>query len=76
MSKPLSALKVGQTGKVAAISQNAGILKKRLLDMGCVVGSEVSVVKLAPLGDPIEISVKNYNLTLRKSEADNILVEA
>jgi len=74
--KKLSGLKVGQEGKVRSVSANAGaVLKKRLLDMGCVNGCVIKVKKLAPLGDPVEIIVKNYSLTLRKSEANAIEVE-
>jgi ferrous iron transport protein A len=73
--KNLTQLKINETGAVTKISDDAGVLKKRLLDMGCVAGTEITVKKLAPLGDPIEISVKNYNLSLRKSEAASIEVE-
>ncbi|MDR3048471.1 MAG: ferrous iron transport protein A [Elusimicrobiota bacterium] len=73
--KKLSELKIGDTGKVKNISSQAGLLKKRLLDMGCVAGTVLVVKKLAPLGDPIEIAVKNYSLTIRKNEADCIEME-
>jgi ferrous iron transport protein A len=53
-----------------------GPLKRRLMDMGVLVGEEVRVEKVAPLGDPIEVKVKNYNLSLRKREAEGISVEA
>ena len=45
------------------------------MDMGVLVGEEITVEKVAPLGDPIEITVKNYNLSLRKKEAEGILLE-
>jgi ferrous iron transport protein A len=51
-------------------------MKRRLMDMGVLVGVEVRVEKVAPLGDPIEVTVRNYSLSLRKSEAEGILVEA
>ncbi|MDR0646765.1 MAG: ferrous iron transport protein A [Elusimicrobiota bacterium] len=74
--KKLSQLKVGEEGSVKNISSAIGaLLKKRLLDMGCVGGSKIKVKKLAPLGDPMEIAVKSYSLTLRKHEADAIEVE-
>lgn len=74
--KSLSSLKVGQEGKIKSVSAKAGaILKKRLLDMGCVAGCVIKVQKLAPLGDPVEIIVRNYSLSLRKEEADAIEVE-
>jgi ferrous iron transport protein A len=50
-------------------------MKRRLMDMGVLQGEEVKVEKIAPLGDPIEIIVKNYRLSLRKSEAAGIAVE-
>ncbi|MDR3112899.1 MAG: ferrous iron transport protein A [Endomicrobium sp.] len=74
--KQLSSLKVGQEGKVKKVLPTAGeTLKKRLLDMGCVAGCAIKVQKLAPLGDPVEVTVKNYSLSLRKKEADAIEVE-
>ena len=73
--KKLSALKAGETGKICKVSQDASVLKKRLLDMGCVAGTFIKVNKLAPFGDPIEILIKNYSLSLRKNEADSIEVE-
>jgi len=48
---------------------------RRLLDMGCVRGAEIEVIKVAPLGDPIDITIKGYHLSLRKEEAKNIEVE-
>jgi Fe2+ transport system protein FeoA len=73
--KKLSELKVGDSGKIKSISSQTGVLKKRLLDMGCVAGSPISVKKLAPLGDPIEVIIKNYNLMIRKNEAKYIEIE-
>lgn len=67
-------LKPGQSGKIKSISAQ-GILKKRLMDMGMIVGEKVKVKKIAPLGDPIEVEVKNYFLSLRKREASAIEVE-
>jgi ferrous iron transport protein A len=72
----LSNLKVGEEGSVKSVSSAlGGVLKKRLLDMGCVAGCKIKVKKLAPFGDPIEITVKNYSLTLRKHEAELIELE-
>jgi ferrous iron transport protein A len=70
----LARLHPGQRGKITAIGA-IGPLKRRLMDMGVLVGEEVKVEKVAPLGDPIEIIVKNYRLSLRKSEAAGIGVE-
>jgi ferrous iron transport protein A len=73
--KKLSRMKAGEEGKIKNVGAASGLLKKRLLDMGCVAGCYVKIKKLAPLGDPIEITVKNYSLSLRKNEADCIDVE-
>jgi ferrous iron transport protein A len=53
-----------------------GPLKRRLMDMGVLIGEDVKIEKIAPLGDPIEVTIKNYNLSLRKKEAEGIEVEA
>jgi ferrous iron transport protein A len=70
----LADLKTGEKGKIVKIGA-IGHLKRRLMDMGVIVGEVVIVEKLAPLGDPIEISVKNYSLSIRKKEALEIEVE-
>ena len=72
--KALSDLKKGDKGKIVKIS-GSGSAHRRLLDMGLVSGSEIEMQGVAPLGDPIEIKVKGYNLSLRKEEADSIKVE-
>jgi ferrous iron transport protein A len=71
----LAMLKPGEKGTITQIGV-MGPLKRRLMDMGVLVGEEVRVEKVAPLGDPIEVKVKNYNLSLRKREAEGISVEA
>ena len=70
----LASLQPGQTGKITKIGA-LGPLKRRLMDMGVLVGEVVRVEKIAPLGDPIEITVKAYKLSLRKREAEGILVQ-
>jgi ferrous iron transport protein A len=70
----LAGLKPGQKGKITAIG-SVGPLKRRLLDMGVLVGEMVKVEKVAPMGDPIEVRIKSYSLSLRKSEAEAIAVE-
>ena len=70
----LSVLKPGEKGKILEIKA-AGPLKRRLMDMGVLVGEEIKVEKIAPLGDPIEVTIKNYNLSFRKKEAEGIEVE-
>jgi ferrous iron transport protein A len=70
----LAMLRPGQRGTITTIGA-IGPMKRRLMDMGLLKGVEVKVEKVAPLGDPIEIIVKNYRLSLRKSEAAGIGVE-
>ena len=70
----LAKLRPGEKGKITSIG-SIGPLKRRLMDMGVLVGEEVKVLKVAPLGDPIEVSIKSYNLSLRKKEAEGIAVE-
>lgn len=64
----------GKTATVVKID-GAGPVKRRIMDMGITKGSEVFVRKVAPLGDPVEINVRNYELSLRKEDAESILVE-
>lgn len=71
----LDNLNVGQKGKVKTIAASSNI-KRRLLDMGIVPGAEVRIEKVAPLGDPIDIVVKGYHLSLRRDEASAITMEA
>ena len=73
-TKPLNELRPGEKGKIVKVGGKGGI-HRRILDMGVVSGTEVEVKRVAPLGDPIQIRVKGYNLTLRKEEAANIQVE-
>jgi ferrous iron transport protein A len=70
----LSMLKCGEKGRITKIGA-IGPLKRRLMDMGVLVGVEVKMEKVAPFGDPIEVTIKNYNLSLRKKEAEEIVVE-
>ncbi|MCE1253997.1 MAG: FeoA domain-containing protein [Anaerolineae bacterium] len=71
---PLNKLRVGQRGIVVRVG-GKGQIRQRMMDMGLVPGSEVKVVRVAPLGDPVEFTVKGYNLSLRKSESAEIQVE-
>ena len=70
----LSELKKGEKGKVLAINNSNAILKRRLLDMGVTGGVEVIVKKIAPLGDPVCIEIRGYELCLRKCELSCIEV--
>ena len=72
---PLSRLGVGKSGKVLRI-EGAGSALYRLQEMGLIRGTAVRFVRVAPLGDPIEIRVRGYNLSLRRQEADAVIVEA
>jgi ferrous iron transport protein A len=70
----LKDLRPGEKGSVLGIEKGSD-LRKRLLDMGVVRGAEIEVVRLAPLGDPMEVLIKGYNLTLRREEAAKIHVQ-
>ncbi len=70
----LSQLKIGERGKVLAV-HGEGAVRRRLFDMGITPGAEIYLRKKAPLGDPIEISLRGYELTLRKSEAAHVEME-
>ena len=72
--KTLKEVKVGQTVKVVKL-HGEGPVKRRIMDMGITKGVEVTVRKVAPLGDPIEINVRDYELSLRKADAQMIEVE-
>ncbi len=72
--KTLRDIKVGKTAKVVKL-HGEGAVKRRIMDMGITKGVEVFVRKLAPLGDPVEISVRGYELSLRKSDTEMIEVE-
>jgi|GEM_PF-32228 len=70
----LHELKVGQRGVIVRVG-GQGPVRRRMMDMGLVTGAEVKVVRVAPLGDPVEFEVKGYSLSLRKSEARTVTVE-
>ena len=67
--------KVGQTVKVVKL-HGEGAVKRRLMDMGLTRGTEVYIRKVAPLGDPVEVTVRNYELSIRKAGAEMIEIEA
>ena len=70
----LKETKPGETVRVAKIN-GAGPIKRRIMEMGITKGVEIHVRKVAPLGDPIEVSVRGYELSLRKDDAESIEVE-
>ena len=72
--KTLKDVKIGETTRVVRI-HGEGALKRRIMDMGITKGVEIYIRKVAPLGDPIEITVRNYELSLRKADAEMIEVE-
>lgn len=72
--KTLKDVKPGESAVVIRLDGH-GALKRRIMDMGITKGVELTVQKVAPLGDPIELTVRGYELSIRKSEAEIILVE-
>ena len=72
--KTLRQAKVGDTVKVVKL-HGEGAVKRRIMDMGITKGTEVYIRKVAPLGDPVEVNVRGYELSLRKVDADMIEVE-
>jgi len=72
--KTLRDAKVGDTVKVVKL-HGEGAVKRRIMDMGITKGIEVYVRKLAPLGDPVELTVRDYELSLRKADAEMIEIE-
>lgn len=74
MEKKLSEFKIGEKGTITKVL-GEGRVRRRLFDMGITPGANIYLRKKAPLGDPIEISIRGYELTLRISEADNVVME-
>ena len=72
--KTLREAKIGETVKVVKLT-GEGAVKRRIMDMGVTKGVEIFVRKVAPLGDPIEVTVRGYELSLRKADAEKIEVE-
>ncbi len=74
MTKNLNEFSVGERGVIKTVS-GEGKLRRRLFDMGVTPGAEVLLRKKAPLGDPLEVTIRGYELTLRKSEAEFVTLE-
>lgn len=72
--KTLRDVKIGQTARVVKL-HGEGALKRRIMDMGITRGVEIYVRKVAPLGDPLELNLRGYELSLRKADAELIEVE-
>ena len=73
--KTLRDAKIGETVKVVKL-HGEGAIKRRIMDMGSTKGTDVYVRKVAPLGDPVEVTVRGYELSLRKADAEMIEVQA
>ena len=71
--KTIGDMKIGETAKVVRLS-GEGAVKRRIMDMGLTKGAQVTVRKVAPLGDPIELTVRGYELSIRKDEASKVEV--
>lgn len=74
MQLRLSEFAIGQSGVIKGVS-GEGRIRRRLFDMGVTPGAEVYLRKRAPLGDPVEITIRDYELTLRKGEAELVIME-
>ena len=74
MTTNLKEVRIGQTCKVVKL-HGEGAVKRRIMDMGITKGVEVYVRKVAPLGDPIEVTVRGYELSIRKADAETVEVE-
>ena len=74
MEKKLNQFAIGDKGVVKSVG-GEGRLRRRLFDMGVTPGAEVLLRKVAPLGDPIEVTIRGYELTLRKAEAELVVME-
>ena len=72
--RTLREVKVGETVKVAKLN-GEGAVKRRIMDMGITKGVEIYVRKVAPFGDPVEVTVRDYELSLRKADAEMVIVE-
>ena len=74
MKKTLRQMKIGESGKIIEVNGQGDIIR-RMIDLGITPGVYILLKKYAPLGDPMEVRVRGYNVALRKSEAENIIVE-
>ena len=72
--KTLRQAQVGQTVKVVKL-HGEGALRRRMMDMGITKGTEIYIRKIAPLGDPVEVNIRGYELTLRKDDAEIVEIE-
>lgn len=75
MSETLKEMTVGESGRVLGFGAGGKAYRKKLLSLGLTPGTEFNVIRHAPLGDPVEIQVRGFNLSLRKQEAETLLIE-
>ncbi|MQA90295.1 MAG: ferrous iron transport protein A [Gemmatimonas sp.] len=74
MSRTLVSIQPGESARVASVGGEAGAAR-RLMDLGLIRGTPIRVVRVAPLGDPIEVSVRGFMLSLRRAEAEHVVVD-
>lgn len=74
MHKTLNEIGIGHTATVVGFGQEAGRYRQKLMAMGLIKGTSFTVIRVAPMGDPVEISVRDYSLSLRRDEAKVLLV--
>ena len=75
MKRRVKEMAVGEAAKIVGYREGASNYRAKLLAMGLTKGAEVKLIKAAPLGDPVELEVRGYRLSLRKAEADALLLE-
>jgi ferrous iron transport protein A len=72
---PLGKLSTGAAGRVVEIRFRSGARRRRLFDMGITVGTVIEIKQIAPLGDPVDVALRDYRLCLRRADLDHIMVE-
>lgn len=75
MTTSLKCLSVGDSGRIIGFDQTGGVYRKKLLAMGLTPGTPFTITRFAPLGDPVEIKIRGFSLSLRKDEASVLLIE-
>ena len=75
MSTSLKTLAAGDSGRIIGFDQSGGVYRKNLLAMGLTPGTEFTITRFAPMGDPVEIKIRGFSLSLRKNEASVLLIE-
>jgi ferrous iron transport protein A len=75
MKTSLKSLSVGDTGRILGFDQSGSVYRKKLLAMGLTPGTAFTITRFAPLGDPVEIKLRGFSLSLRKEEASVLLIE-